>query len=97
MEKIYDSVGNEIVENCILRWSHFTDYKNKKHYMYKLVGKMEGKRTFVTHLPVPEGTESKGFHLSSYINDGNVIEDAVVVSAPYERVKELKRNPKMRD
>lgn len=40
--KTYDKKGREIFPGDLIKVFHFTDYKNRKRYMYKLVVEIDG-------------------------------------------------------
>ena len=95
-----DRVGNNIHEGAILRWFHFRT-RNKKHYMYKQVGKADDRNTWIYHLPFSEKSKgkNKGFALNNFLDEDGKVTDCVVVACCCEEHirKDLKRSKEFKD
>lgn len=80
-----DRVGNEIHEGAILRMFHFSTAR-KKYYIYKQVGEVDGRNTWVYHLPFSEKSKgrNKGFRLGEYLDEDGIVQDVVVVNCTCE-------------
>lgn len=76
-----DCVGNEIHQGAILKVFHFIGSRNRKHFMYKLVGEI---------FKANDGSEyRKIYHLGEegyYLKPINTLmDDSVVVQCPCEK------------
>ena len=78
-KKLYDVKGKEIIAFDVIKVYHFTNYRRKKHYMYKLVKKHRKYGLVAYHLGKMSKGESRFYSLVSQADASGKVKDTEIV------------------